>query len=359
MNRARPSWGCVGPRLRAAAVALALCGLLSCRVTSVPLWGPPAPPPDACAVEVVRGVAYRDGPGADDFRHRLDLFLPRDRTDFPVVVLVHGGFWTQGDNCCCGLYSSVGECLARQGVGVVMPNYRLSPWVRHPEHARDVARAVAWTRAHIAEYGGCPGQLFLAGHSAGAHLAALLATDATYLRDVGMGPAELCGVMAVSGPYRIPEGALEVTFGGATPRAFRFDETLPLRLPACSWSALACLPGIPLSLNVFRPVFGDDPAVRADASPVNHVRPGLPPFLLINADKDFPTLATAAAEFGAALRAKGNEVELLCVPRRNHNSILFRAIDPDDPVAAALLAFVARHRRPAVPVAPASAPAVH
>ena len=122
---------------------------------------------------------------------------------------------------------------------------------------------------------------------------------------------------------------------------------------------LSWLPGIPIRLNVFGPAFGDDPKVREDASPVNHVRPGLPPFLLIHADKDFPTLATSAAEFRDALLAEGNEVRLLCVPRRNHNSILFRAVAPEDPVAGALLEFIARYRRPALPVARTSTVAVH
>src|SRR5262249_56357633 len=85
-----------------------------------------------------------------------------------------------GDNRCCGLYSAVGEFLARQGIGVVLPNYRLSPEVKHPEHVKDIARAFAWTRAHIAQYGGDPDKIFLAGHSAGAHLVALPSTPRPY-----------------------------------------------------------------------------------------------------------------------------------------------------------------------------------
>ncbi len=73
-------------------LAVTLAGVASCRVTSLRLWSPEGPPPpDACEVERVSGVPYCDGPEADGFRHRLDLFLPKDRTDFPVVVLVHGG----------------------------------------------------------------------------------------------------------------------------------------------------------------------------------------------------------------------------------------------------------------------------
>ena len=77
-------------------------------------------------------VAYRTDPQADPFRHCLDLFYPKGKKAYPVLVLVHGGGWMLGDNRCCGLYSSVGQFLASQGIGVVLPNYRLSPGVKHP-----------------------------------------------------------------------------------------------------------------------------------------------------------------------------------------------------------------------------------
>lgn len=323
-------------------LVLTLCGLLSCRITNLPLWQPGDPAPDALAVKVVRDVPYYEGADADDFRHRLDLFLPTGVKDFPVVVLVHGGFWTHGDNNCCGLYSSVGEFLASQGIAAVLPNYRLSPEVKHPEHVKDVARALAWTRSHIAAHGGDPEQLFVAGHSAGGHLAALVATDETYLKAEGMCSANLKGVIGISGPYRIPAGPLEVTIGGTTPEAFRFEEVVPLRHQPTLWAPLASLAGIPLKANVFGVAFGDDPKARKAASPIHHVRPGLPPFLLIHAEKDFPTLARMAEDFHQALLKQGNDAELLCVVNRNHNSVMFRAMEADDPVAAAMVAFVRR-----------------
>src|SRR5262249_41972239 len=122
---------------------------LSRRVLSIPIWGPPKPPPGALEVEEVRDIAYRDDAQADPIRHRLDLFVPKGKKDYPVVVLVHGGAWTMGDNRCCGLYSSVGHFLASQGIGAVLPNYRLSPGAQHPDHVKDVARAVAWTHKTI------------------------------------------------------------------------------------------------------------------------------------------------------------------------------------------------------------------
>src|ERR1700676_1281708 len=110
MNRAGAlSWALRVSRLTGLVAALVALAAPGCRVTELPLWGPGCPAPNADPVEQVRNIAYYHGPDADDFHHRLDIHLPQDRTDWSVVVLVHGGFWIQGDNCCCGLYPSVGQ----------------------------------------------------------------------------------------------------------------------------------------------------------------------------------------------------------------------------------------------------------
>jgi acetyl esterase/lipase len=331
-------------RLTRLSLGLALCCISACRLSDMHLWtaGPPAP--DACDVEEVHGIAYFEGPGADECRHRLDLFLPKGVKDFPVVVFIHGGAWCTGDNHFWGLYPAVAQCLARQGVGVVMPNYRLSPTVKHPNHIQDVARAFAWTRQHIAEHGGCADNLFIAGHSAGGHLAALLATDERWLQAEGSSLAHIKGVIAVSGVYHITQGPINATLGGDSPLAFRLDELLPVR--GGGWRGpLALLPGIPIHLDLYGRVFGDQQQ-RDAASPLTYVRPGLPPFLLFGADNDLPTLAAGAEEFYEALRAQGGEAQFARIKDRNHDSIMFQAIDSADPVAAGMVAFIRQHSTP-------------
>jgi acetyl esterase/lipase len=310
------------------------------RVMSVRLWGPAKPqPPGALEVEEVRDVAYRTDPKANAVRHRLDLYLPKGKKDYPVVVLVHGGAWTVGDNRCCGLYGTVGHFLASQGIGAVLPNYRLSPGVQHPAHVQDVARAVAWTRQNIAKHGGDPERLYLAGHSAGGHLVALLATDESYLRAEGLKTADIKGVIAISGPYRIKRGALNATLGGTGTIALRADEFYPIRGDSVPLPDVP-LPGLPIHRNIYGPIFGDDPKERDNASPVNHVRRGLPPFLIVEAEHDLPTLAGMAEEFDKALVREGCNSRLVKVEKRNHNSIIFSAITPEDPVARAMIEFV-------------------
>jgi acetyl esterase/lipase len=318
--------------------------LSACRVTDWPLWGPPPARSEAYEIVRINDVAYYDEPGADSLRHNLDLYLPKGKKDFPVVVFVHGGAWMLGDNRCSGLYSSVGAYLARQGIGAVMPNYRLSPAVKHPEHAKDIARAVAWTKTHIAEHGGDPMQMFLMGHSAGGHLVALLATDNRHLNHENMSVADIRGVIAVSGVYRIPPGKTDVEIGGNTPLGVRLDEMAPIRGAGKSRDLLTReKPGVPVSVNVFGPAFGDDDDVRAGASPVNHVGPGLPPFLLVCADKDLPLLPEMAQDFHDRLLKKGCSSTLLTVEKRNHNSIIFQAIEPDDVAARAIVEFIRDH----------------
>ncbi|RZA32150.1 MAG: alpha/beta hydrolase [Lysobacteraceae bacterium] len=115
---------------------------------------------------VLRDIAY----GLDE-RHRLDVYLPLGApTPAPVVVFLHGGGFIRGDKA---ERDHVGHYFSRHGALAVLPNYRLGPRHRWPAGAEDVAAALAWTRAHVAEHGGNPEHIVLAGESAGAaHVAA-------------------------------------------------------------------------------------------------------------------------------------------------------------------------------------------
>lgn len=338
-----PSYHPASAKAKLLAVILAGLAMLGgCRLTSIPLWGPAEPnSSDANLVERHNDIPYHKD--ADDGAWRqLDLFLPKGKKNFPVVILVHGGAWMIGDNRCCGLYSSVGEFLASQGIGVVMPNYALSPWVKHPQHVKDVARVVAWTHENIARHGGCPDEIFLAGHSAGGHLVSLLATDETYLKAEALRSAHIKGVISISGVYRIPEEKMAIRLGGSEENSLRFEHTSPIRKESRARLLSGIGPGVPVQVDVFAPAFGRDPETRRNASPASHVRPGLPPFLIVSAEKDLPTLNAVAMEFHQALLDRDCQSEFLKVPKRNHNSILFLAIQNDDPVAAAMLDFIRR-----------------
>ena len=251
-------------------------------------------------VKVIRNVAYYEGDGADAVHHRLDLYLPKGQKDFPVVFFVHGGAWMRGDKNHFGIYARLGRCLARHGIGMVSINYRLSPAVKHPEHIKDVARAFAWTHKNIARYGGRADELFVAGHSAGGHLAALLATDERYLKAHGLGLRAIRGAIPVSGLYTLPDYPL------------------------------------------LHRVFGKDPAVLRDASPVNHISAAAPPFLIIYSDHELPGCEGPQAEaFCKALCGRSCQAVTFQAVHRNHISVLLNATYDTDPVMEHMLGFVA------------------
>jgi acetyl esterase/lipase len=329
----------------AAALASPLAALLGAALLSNP--APAAPVADAAPSAALRqdlDVRYGDA----GKRQAVDVFAPANARRAPVVLLVHGGSWVGGDKDFWGLYRNVGKFLADNGLVAVVANYRLSPSVRHPEQVMDVARAFAWVRRHAATYGGDPERIFLCGHSAGGHLVALLATDDTYLKSSELklnarDRAALRGVIGVSGVYRIPgPDEYDRWAAGFVERFMRRAGTDAAASPVLN----AVLLQAGREFNPFRLAFGSNPDVCKQASPLSHVRAGLPPFLLLYAERDIPALPPMAREFARALRQAGDAVELVRAAERTHNSILFRAPAKDDPVGQRILAFIQTHSGP-------------
>jgi acetyl esterase/lipase len=323
--------------------SLPLAGLLALTAPALAADGGKEKKPERPPVREVLDVPYA---GKNDERQSLDVFAPRDAKGRPVVLFVHGGAWVFGDKNFFGLYRSVGQFLARHGVVAVLINYRLSPLVRHPEHVKDVARAYAWVRRHARDYGGDPEQLFLCGHSAGGHLVALVATDPAYLNDPALkltaaDRAALRGVIAVCGVYRIPKPDEFSEMARDMLKAFQ----------AAGGGRAALATGLSLlmrggsDLNLFRLVFGDGEKVREQASPLNHVRKGMPPFLVLYAEYEMPKLAGMAVEFARALQRAGNEAEVHQMNGYDHDRILVHTERPDDPVGKMLLQFIRTHGR--------------
>jgi len=151
-------------------------------------------------VVVVGNLLYYDGPGFNPRKHLLDIYKPQDLVNAPVLLFIHGGAWQRGDKL---LYAYLGRAFASRGFTTVIINYRLTPEVRHPGHVQDVARAFAWTYRNITAHGGNPAGIFVMGHSAGGHLAALLALDEQYLEAEGLTTSLIRGAMPISGVYNL------------------------------------------------------------------------------------------------------------------------------------------------------------
>jgi acetyl esterase/lipase len=133
-------------------------------------------------------------------RQSLDVFVPDGARNRPTVVFWYGGIWTKGTK---EQYRFVGAALANAGYIAILPDYRLYPGARFPDFVEDGALAVRWAREHVSELGGDPRSIFIMGHSAGAHLAAMLALDERYLKKVGGDASWIRGWIAVSAPYEL------------------------------------------------------------------------------------------------------------------------------------------------------------
>lgn len=143
---------------------------------------------------LVTGVEFNHQPEL-----KLDLYQPEQTLPgAPVVVFFYGGSWQSGKR---SWYEFVGAALARRGILAIIPDYRTYSEVTFPDFMTDAALAVRWASEYAREYGGNPANLFLAGHSAGAHIAVLLGADDTYLHQTGHTNRELAGVIGLAGPY--------------------------------------------------------------------------------------------------------------------------------------------------------------
>ena len=162
-----------------------------------------ASPLGAAAVNmrVARDLPYVSGADPDARFHSLDLYLPEGKASVPLIFYIHGGGLTRGDKAYEGGFVNFAEFFVKQGIGVASANYRLSPAVRHPAHTEDAAKAFAWVHTHAAEYQIDPSKIFLAGHSAGGYIAALLALDKNYLAKESLSPQAFRGVITISGVY--------------------------------------------------------------------------------------------------------------------------------------------------------------
>jgi len=258
--------------------------LISCRFsTRQQVDSTPAPQGQA----VYRDIVYLDAPDADPKLNALDIYLPVGASNAPVLVFVHGGGWTQGDK---SAVDSKPEAFNASGYVFVSINYRLAPAVQHPVYVQDVAAAIAWAYNHIASYGGNPQQIFLLGHSAGAQLVALAATDETRLQAYGLDLSVIKGVVPLDGAgYDIPTRINSPNRGVE---------------------------------EAYEEAFGTDPAVWADASPLYHVAAGknIPPFLLIYAGTR-EEARTQAEALAAALEEAGVNAVLFHVPEKNHMTV--------------------------------------
>ena len=222
-------------------------------------------------------------PFGPDPRQHLDVYAPVGPRagPLPVIVFFYGGSWNSGTK---DGYSFVGRALAARGFLVAIPDYRLVPKVVYPAFLEDNAAAVRWVRAHAASLGADPDRMVLAGHSAGAYDAAMLALDPRWL---GADRRGVRGLIGLAGPYDF----------------------------------------LPFNGKVVQSAFAgvDDPP---STQPVLYAAAGAPPAFLATGDKDTLVLPRNSDALAAALRAKGVRVERRTYPAVGHVGLVTAIAKP-------------------------------
>jgi acetyl esterase/lipase len=230
---------------------------------------------DVDGLSIVEDIPYGPSP-----RQTLDVYrLTAARGKLPVLVWFYGGAWRTGAR---HQYRFLAAPLARRGVLVVVPDYRLFPEVRYPDFVEDGARAVALARRLAWDFGADPSCMFVAGHSAGAYIAAMLALNPRYLAAAGDARERLAGAVGIAGPYDF----LPIT--GADVR------------------------------EVFAPAADDLPPTQ----PINHVDGRNPNLLLLHGDADATCYPRNALALAARIRAAGGPVAVRTYPGVGHIGIV-------------------------------------
>jgi len=260
---------------------------------------------------VASDVVYVDG--SSDDKHRLDVWAPDGARGAPVVIFVHGGYWRSGDRHyftpVTGLYGNVGVALGDMDVVTVVPSYRLFPTVATVEPMLDdLAAAIRWTHDHVADHGGDPDRIVLAGHSAGGHLLLQLVTAPEALASRGVERRWVKGVAPVSGIFDVVRATRQAE-----------DE---------------------LRRDLWQPLFGHDPEGWSPLRRLGAEAARTTPMLFLVGSRDYPGCLADFASARAALRdVEGSHAFFRTVPGRDHAELVLQAGTKDDEVMPAVAAF--------------------
>jgi acetyl esterase/lipase len=222
----------------------------------------------------------------------------------PVLIFWYGGGWVAGDR---RAYAFVARAYAKAGFVVVMPDYRKVPQIRFPAMLQDGAEAVKWARDHIADYGGDPARIGVAGHSAGAYTVAMLALDQRWLRAEGVDPHIIRAAVGLSGPYNF------------------YPFTAKRAIDALGNAA--------------------DPMMT---QPIHFARADAPPILLVTSTLDTEVKPHNAYDLAAKLKGLGAPVALIDYPGLTHENVAMALSKPfrgKAPVLGDSVRFLKRHVR--------------
>ncbi len=234
--------------------------------------------------QLTAGIGYGSLP-----RQKLDVYVPKKSGSevtklLPIVVFFYGGSWDSGNK---GSYKFIGEAMTSQGFIAIIPDYRVYPDVLFPGFMQDPAKAAKWAKTHAAEFGGDPDRIFLAGHSAGAHIAAMLTLDDEFLKVEYSKPGDFAGMIGLAGPYDF----------------------------------------LPLKSERLKTIFGPEEQ-RYNSQPINFVTGKNPPMLLLVGTKDDTVWPKNTYNLAAKIKAAGGPVEVAEFEGYSHIDMAARLARP-------------------------------
>lgn len=239
-------------------------------------------------------AVYSDIPYGDHMRQILDIYVPEGGDGpFPVLVFFHGGKWISNSK---DTFSCIGKPYLENGVIFVSVNYRLAPEYPYPTPVSDCESAVTWVYENIDTYNGDPERIILAGHSAGAHLCAIITVKNGWIEEAGLPEDIITGCVLLSGPTDL--------------RQIRYHEIRSF-IPARS--------------------------LIDEASPVLYVQEGLPPFIIVYGTGDSMVPERIPQDFLEKLREHDVDATGIGLPMRTHLQVLDDFCDRDGFVVPCVL----------------------
>jgi acetyl esterase/lipase len=264
-------------------------GFRQCAMTALPKLSDPC----RKAIGERAAAAYPPAPGTREFaygadpKQRLDLVKPAGITKAPVLLFVHGGGWSIGDKAHAA--PDKARWANSKNWAFASANYRLVPQATVEQQAADIASAIAWLRTNAVNEGLDPDRIVLMGHSAGAHLVALVGTNPQYLKAAGVPLGAVKGVVLLDGAgYDVPTQA----------------------------SA---------EMNIVKPMyeaaFSKDPKRQAELSPTRHAAaPNVARWLILPIERRADSQAQSKG-LADALNRAGASATVVAVPDESHGSL--------------------------------------
>jgi dipeptidyl aminopeptidase/acylaminoacyl peptidase len=259
-------------------------------------------------IGIKRDISYRGQ--SQNVRNFLDVYYPKNtETPKDVLVFIHGGSWNSGKK---DTYWWLGKNMASKNVISVIINYSLSPKSQYEEMAYDCSEALKWVRDSIATYGGSPERIFVMGHSAGGHLAALINNDPRFFKKAG-----------ISNPIK----AVILNDG------FGLDMFEYLNVAKKNRRTKS-----------FLKTFSKDENIWKTGSPMFHLENVQNPFLIFVGEHTYPAIKLQSDRLYKVQIAANNPIEINIVKRKRHIGMITQMIFRNNQMYSMILNFMNKYR---------------